>query len=441
MRKILASRHWLVHLVAVLSGGLLLALPTLLNGLPFLYIDSGFYILHSALKVTSWSLLWRPLSYSLFLKAILSAGNLILFVLVQNFVISGILYVAARRYAPSIGAKKFLILISALFLTPLPLYSCFVMPDVFSGIAVLGFATFLSVETARQKLAWMGVTILSAITHYSNLLVGNALILLALAAGRFRNQMRYAIPVLLLPWILVPSIHAYVTGRFTVSNVVHVYVFSQLTALGVAQEHLKGMCAKEPSPLCDPGHQFHIWNWGAESLVGKAGGLHRLIPEIKRVNFAILSGPLAFSAVYKVLNRVGTVAIGYSAPLIPTVKDAHLESELTMYSLDAVQTFRSQRIQELPLERLASGLNYLYWITGLSSLLVLVILFARGRLSAEVRILFVCSIAGYLLNALVCGALTDPLPRYSGRMVWLFGFALALHLLNQGSKSSTKRLV
>ena len=75
-------------------------------------------------------------------------------------------------------------------------------------------------------------------------------------------------------------------------------------------------------------------------------------------------------------------------------------------------------------------LHKIYYV--LSFLVLAALFFWPGRLSREQRVLVLMVLAGILVNAFVCGAVSQPAHRYGARVVWLLPFiTMAVYLLSR----------
>ena len=425
----------MVQILILCMATLILLLPSLWNGFPFLFHDSGYYILHATMGITEWSILWRPLTYSYLLKPFLEFGSLSLFVVVQNIVLAVALYAAFTQTVGDAKRWAFLIVVAGLYFTAAPVLSNFIMTDVFAGLMIISFGCALTASSRPAFLGWSALYLFSCSAHYINLLVGTILVVLTLMFFKPAKRLKIWLLVLLAPWVILPSVHYMITNRFVISSSANIYLYSQLTSMGIAQKHLEQTCTEQPRLLCRDRHLgFHIWQQGPGTRIGQAGGIHALLPDIIASNQEILTGPLVFEFLQKSLLRMAQQFIWFGKPVEPVTSSQYLEMEIGMYSKMLAEDFRNQRIRDLPVHEAWEKLGPLYTGVILISLAILTFALARLPMSAQLRQLIWFSLLAYLVNAGVCGLLSDPDPRYSSRLAWIFPF-LALLSLQKSSKS------
>jgi hypothetical protein len=425
----LEFKSWAKSIPLWFLGGILLSLPSLLNGFPFIFYDSGFYILHAVYDVNESSLIWRPLTYSIFLKSILSFGGLLSFIVAQNVLLSAILHSIVKIHIPQLSGAWFLGILLSLFLTPFFVFSNFIMPDVFLGIMILCLSAVIVSETRIAQMMWLALFCVSTAMHYSNILIGSALTLVVLLIWFRKQTWPFFLPALLLPPLLLALANFATTDRFVFSNAHHVFIFSQLSTLGVVQPYLDESCENSKSRLClNRNIPFHIWDSSPNGRIGQAGGLNTLLPDIAEANHAILTSRRLITVLKLIPQQILRQLLSFSEPLRPTIANSYLNSEISMYSQDEAETFYQQKIQNLDLGELLKWFGYIFMTTAILSISALSYFFFAGRLSAPIRIMFLIACGAFLLNAIICGVLTDPNPRYGGRLVWIFPFLFVVQL-------------
>lgn len=425
---------------AILSAAALLSLPAILNGYPFIFFDSQYYIAFVAGKAPvgpDGYFLFRPLTYSLLFRLFFLPGSLLAAIFFQNVCAAAVLFAAMARMIPGLRTLPYLAAAAALFFTPFPYYSNFVLPDIFSGLMVLLFAGFCLARSRMSRLAFFAAFLVSAAMHYANLLLACSGGLLALFSPRLRKRWGRRLAVLFLPWLLLPAIHHFVAGQSTIMNTGSVFLYSQLASLEITAQYWAERCPQSKSPLCPlPTAGFQIWDRGPGSLINRGGGLRALLPEIRRVNRDILTSHYVFMAFGRIALRVFQQAVEPFEPLLPTLSPILIANDgdpafysKAAYDLRAEAPYSDrQRLKELPLNTIRGWLSWVYGIVTVLSLFALGLLYRRGTLDESVQKFLVLALAAYFLNALIVGMLTDPSPRYSARLVWIFPFLLFVEL-------------
>ena len=81
----------------VSAVGVVFSLPTLLNGFPIVYNDSGYYVLHAIYDSPSWAFLWRPLTYSMFIGPFVEAFGLTGAIVFNNLIFSAMIFWISKK--------------------------------------------------------------------------------------------------------------------------------------------------------------------------------------------------------------------------------------------------------------------------------------------------------------------------------------------------------
>ncbi len=418
----------ILTLSSILLGGLFLSLPSIINNYPLIFNDSGFYLLYAAFGGHEKSMIWRPLTYSLFLKGPLSLGGLTFFVIVQNIFLAGVIRSFLNLFVRERANLYFAFIVFFLGLTSFIHYSNFIMPDIFTGFLAIGLCGALLSANKKVKVLWWSLFVVSMMMHNSNMVAGSLLLITALILNRSQKMVTTLLPILIAPWLLLPLLHLGFTGRFIVSNSAYVYLYSQLSTFGITNEYLKNNCEGKGLKLCEnPKSEFHIWDTGPNTKIGEAGGISNLTPELKQVTQELLMGPKFIQFLRGGLSGLYTQLVYFSAPLAPVTTNSYLEYELKTFSEKEAAKFSKQSLNYLSIDNILFFQNFIYLTFTWLSLALLCFFAFKKWLSPQVRTLFLYSALTYFLNALVCALFTEPTARYSGRMVWLFPFVLLLH--------------
>jgi hypothetical protein len=152
-------------MLAILSCGVLLSLPALVNGYPLVFPDSGTYV-RQAIALSGEYL--RHPYYSLFLLPFHMRVSLWPIVFMQSIVASIFLFLVVKVIEDR-RPLLFLIALTALLslLTGLPWFSSEIMPDVFTGLVVLSvFLLAFAWDRLRPGGRWFVVLALTVMLTF-----------------------------------------------------------------------------------------------------------------------------------------------------------------------------------------------------------------------------------------------------------------------------------
>ncbi|MBF0168863.1 MAG: hypothetical protein HQL45_14665 [Alphaproteobacteria bacterium] len=429
----------LVALLAVLAGGLILALPTFWNGFPFIFYDTTDY-LHGANNGPI--AIYRTYPYSIALIALLGRVSLWWPALLQNLIASWVIFEAIRAFAPrAIRPERLLPVIAVLLtgLTALPWYSGQIMPDVFSGIAALSIAVVAfggqKLGLAR-RLALAGIITVAAAVHSTHLLTATALVF-GLLLLRFLPWTRWLAPAPALPlaavlaaYLVVLGSHWALAGRPYLNDAGPVFLFARFLESGLAQKTLEEMCPDPRLPrmcahsdaLPDDTNKF-LW-----------GGTAKGSPFDDMGNFSELRGEASIVILesvrrFPILHLASALRVGLtqfvtleSGEGIRVSQSWLLQEVMAQYYPKDAPAFHAARQQETAsLGWLFDRLNQVHvpvaWLGYLATIWLLLLGWWRqDRLLTALPL-----VAGttLLVNAILCGALSAVADRYQNRLWWI----------------------
>ena len=433
-RPTLPSTRIFLLIFTWILGGALLSLPTIINEFPFIYYDSGYYFLIGIFDAEPWLIIWRPIVYGLIIGQYLSLGGALYnFVFVQNLLLAGLLLFFCKDLMQDKYKNRiFLLIVLGSFLSPLPWISNFILPDFFSGLIPLFIAAFLLRKNVRRQAVMAVGALLSLIMHHSNMIASILLTpLLWLKYGSVTLK-RLLIATLILPWFIVPLIHGAKTQSFSVSNASHAILFSRFMALGVAQEYLADLCLKEKKQhaLCQYHKSgFDLWDWANTTYKDRTiGKLESGIQDFRSVNWGILTGKYLFVYLARGLNNSLVQLFSSSEPLDAPLYSNLIEAELRKLNLDNYKRYRNQKLTEEFLPGWRRPMEFTFNHTAVYSVVLLLLLFAWGKMDIRIQKYFTVCLLFFAMNALTIGFFTDPMPRYSIRISWVFFFLFMIQL-------------
>ena len=239
----------------ILTGALLLAGPALINGFPFVFADSGDYLVFTPL-------LYRSPFYAPFIHAAHWSLWPFGIVALQVLIIAHLLFVMVRTHFERFDARVYLVLIVALTLgTALPFTAGQIMPDVLTPVMMLAIYLLAFQFRALHGLERVYLILLlgaSSAGHLSHL---PAALGLALLAGVLLLDLRLPLRqiALRLAAILLPvgaaagaffAYFAVIHGIPALSPAGQVFFLANLIEHGPARHQLEAACPEAGYELC-----------------------------------------------------------------------------------------------------------------------------------------------------------------------------------------------
>jgi hypothetical protein len=363
------------------------------------------------------------------LSALLQAGALLL----------GI-YVALRLLNKPIWPALLYIGFAMCVVSDAPFFTSFLTPDLFAGIAILICAVLLAckrkVALQEAVIAYMLVTA-SLLFHNSIILIVASLAGFSLVLNTRRGSLKSAggLGILLLALVSGLAGHAFfsamvkhATGRGTLRPP---FLSARLIADGQGTEYLRATCPANGFVLCQLGpfsNDSDEFLWGTRTqhgifLTASAETQQQLSDQELRFAFAVLRydsrGVLgaAMKNAAMQLTRFSLKEFRYPGEFDDAFPPSIVE-----------RLYRSAAYRgTIPIEAF-TFLNYLVVCVSAAYLIVRGLGALRNRevVDRSTWTAIGWMTAGLLINAIVCGSISEVIPRYQARVVWLLPLAVLL---------------
>jgi hypothetical protein len=472
------------HLLILLALVLICLWPAILNGYPFIGSDTPAYVRYpdaAVAKLLGRTSAWaegasshpaapadvasRPasgdtqyadktpfLGRSIYYGAILELGNVLgvmwISIAVQAAVV--LLTIALTLQATiGFGWRVYAGMVIGLSLiTPLAFFASFLMPDVFAGVAIASAAALLvygDKMTRVTLLAWAGLLAASLLSHSSHVLVASGLLAICLVARiLFRTPIStWGMVSVGLCIVVAFAGDAAVTAAsikvFGVKPIRPPFLMARLIVDGPGEAYLRSHCPESGFTVCRfldrlPSNDAEVFLWSPDPATGvfsaSDGATRRALAD-EQFRFAsavVRYDPLgvAAAAVRNTLIQSGKLLVTFFN--LNDVDRGGLRQEVPPRDLQALEATRSWN-DTLPL--MAMSVVIVFGL-GVSCCYLAVALFSRtspSRTDRSLRAFTLIVLFAILLNAFVCGAMSDPFARYQTRVIWLIPLLAGLFFL------------
>lgn len=445
------GRLWLLAAAALLW-------PALLNGMPFLFYDTPGYLgganalMHGLTgSPLTWTaapvMLGRSIYYGIFLYASLATGGFWLAAIGQAFLASACAMMFLRYFLPR--CRKLTAIIAILFgiallaCTTLPFFAGFMMPDLFSGLALLSATALLlfwQQDSRARRAFWIGVTAAAALFHPTNVPILLAMVTLGIL---FHFLLR-----LPRPWIAAGAIIAAAScglaGEAIFSAGVEralghppirpPFVTARLTADGPGTRYLQETCPGNGFLLCRyvsrlplPSDHF-LWS--------KSGvdGVFRASPPAQRRQIAADETRFVLATLRHLpLQTITAFAVGARRQIkqvgLSEFNYGWIERGFFFNNLPRPIYQETSHTRAFSLSMPARFFAWLARIMAILSLAICLWIVMDHRISNKLRLAIALIICGIIVNAFICGGLSGAHDRYQGRVLWLLPWIAYLALL------------
>jgi hypothetical protein len=389
-------------------------------------------------------MLWdKPYIYGPFLHAFHWRISLWGPVIAQGLMLSHLLWLTQRVMRGTVTPLWHIGLCAfAALATAAPFSAALLMPDIFAPMVVLGLFLlgFGGAALTRLERGYLVALVAFGIAaHLAHLPLALGLFGVALLLRFWRYPARLfamAVPVVIAVAVLLAT-NAIGHGRVALSPYGSVFMLARLQEDGPAAAVLKARCPDAGWYLCAftdrlpmPANDFL---WAPDSPVNRdAAGAPRflggamLAPEAGQIVAETLrADPLgvARAMVGNMLLQLGSFGIGdtldnahFAVAVRPRIEQGFPARELAAFG-------QARQARDV-LKEAVMPLNLLHLLVVLLALPLLLWSTWRGQGLALALALFV--LAAVLGNALICGGLSAPHPRYGARIMWLLPVAALL---------------
>lgn len=428
-------------LAAYAAATLLLLLPAFWNGYPLIYYDTVDYV---RMPYTGVVPLFRTGSMVLFTAIAVPFNSLWPIIVLQGVLVVHVLHEALAVFVPQRRPAPLLVgvTLALTVFTGLPWFTSQILADAFTGSVVLGVATLAfgarrlgTVRAVGLAIILMGMT--AAHTTHIGIVAGlalccGALHLLATYRGRawtvLRAGWRGPLAVLLGAVLFAVGANWALTGRIFISQPNHVLLLARLVQDGIAKRYLDAECPHNTTlRLCAVREQLpptandFLWGRSPFHQLGGWEGLESEAEQILEGSLAQLPARHALTALRLTGIQLAMVRTGDG--LVPM--DWHIRRTLeTFFPYEAQSYLEAEQRTGIDFS-LLNDLHVPVAYIGYAGLLLLfAVAWWRGdRRGAGLCLLVLLALLG---NAFICGALSNPLDRYQGRLVWVPVLTVAL---------------
>jgi hypothetical protein len=407
----------------------LVCIPSLLNGFPFIFIDTSDYIILTPR-------LYRSPFYQFFVFLTGMRISLWSVVAVQSVLATHVAYVVFCSFA---GRRLFLAIVAVLIIaSSLPVFVGFVMPDIFTGIMFLSIYV-LCFEWVRlgilTRAYLFGVLVTAISVHLSHLVmaVGITLCSAGLALWQSHQTRASRLGVLVaaaacgLAAMASVGYNEAVFGRADLAPAGQSFLLANLISYGPARDELRETCPSAGYRLCTyqaelPANAYQfLWRPGPFVALGGFGPMREESAAIVRATLWDRPGSVLMMVGQNFFRALVTVA---PATDIRPLAGAGEDTEMRIAALigkvfgengTIAFTASHQSRDTWPVEEMNVAGIAVFALSGLIILGQIALGWNRDR---KLAVLALYMVAAYCGSSLTCSALSGVVDRYQARMTW-----------------------
>jgi hypothetical protein len=442
------SVNHVIRIGTTLIAIVILLAPALWNRFPILEYDTGGYL---ARWFEGYLVPSRSTVYGLFLAA---GWPLDFWPVVVLQAAAAVWVVSFVFRAHGLGERRltFLLVIALLSATTALAWNAgMLLTDIFVGLAVL--ALYLLVFKSDRFEIWERVALVGFVgfatsTHSATFLVALGLVVVALLAS-FVDRMRVprvaalqATAGVALGAVMLLTANYVVAKRIAWTPGGYGIVFARMLEDGIVARYLDEHCPDLRFKLCPhrktlpPTADDFLWGESVFNDFGRFDGMGEEMRTIVLESLAaypLMQVKAAFAAAAKQLVMVKT-----GEGVITEIW--HTYGMMDMYTPSVLPAMRAARQQqgELHFEAI-NAVHVPVALVGTAFLPILIFLYALRRTNADVGQLAATAALAIVINAFVCGPLSNAHDRYGARIVWIAPFVMLLSSLQRFKPAADTR--
>jgi hypothetical protein len=432
-----------------LAAIVILLAPALWNRFPLLEYDTGGYL---ARWFEGYLVPSRSTVYGLFLVA----GWPLDFWPVVFFQAAATVWILALVFRThGLGERPFIFLPVIALLsatTALSWNASMLLTDIFAGLAVLALHLLVLKPDQLERwerIAMVGFVAFATATHSATFLMLLGLAVVALLVS-FIDRTRVprfaaarAAVAIALGAVTLLTANYVVARRIVWTPGGYGIVFGRMLEDGIVARYLEEHCPDPRFKLCSFRRELPAtadeFLWGEESVFNDLGRFDGLGDEMRAIVLeSLVAYPLtqvktAFAAAAKQLIKVKT---GEGV----IVEIWHTYGMIDMYVPSVLPAMRAARQQhgDLHFEAI-NAVHVPIALAGTALLPFLILLGLWRRSDADLGLLAATAALAIVMNAFVCGPLSNAHDRYGARIAWLAPFVIALVPLRRFSLAASVR--
>jgi hypothetical protein len=442
------SRALAIRVATALAAIVILLAPALWNRFPLLEYDTGGYL---ARWFEGYLVPSRSTVYGLFLAA---GWPLDFWPVIFLQAASAVWILALVFHTHGLGERPFTFLLVIAMLsatTALSWNASMLLTDIFVGLAVLALhlLVFKSGRFALwERIALIGFIAFATATHSATFLVALGLVTLAVLIS-FIDRMRVprmaalhaagavalgAVMLLTANYIVARTI-AWTPGGYGI-------VFARMLEDGIVTHYLDEHCPDPRFRLCPyrkelpPTADDFLWGESVFNDFGRFDGMGEemrtiVLESLVAYPFKQIETALAAAAKQLVMVKTGEGVI---------TEIWHTYGMIEMYTPSVLPAMRAARQQhdEVHFESV-NAVHVPVAFAGMIFLPIAMFLAMRRRFNADIGILAATAALAIVMNACVCGPLSNAHDRYGARIVWIAPFVMLLAPLRRHSSTARAR--
>lgn len=418
--------------LSILLSSLVLCIPALYNNFPFIYPDTGTYLMSGFTNHVS---ALRPATYGIFIRHVSLQDSFWLVIFCQALIVSWLIRKFVLSFFKEMSDWSILLLISFLTATTtIGVTVGMLMPDFSTAILILTTTIILFSNWKRTGsflflcfLLWLSIAF-----HHSHFYIlvlmlifiaGYKMILKKSVDTLTYKRLGLVIGIALFGFVSIPTIHYFKDGQFKSNSATNVFLMGKFNQMGLLEPFLKEQCQHEDYSVCAFKDKLpRDFLWSPESPILIHGNWVNANPEYRKPVRDFLTHPHYLKMFFiKTLETVAQQLVCFNSVEINSLLgDKWLCKRFQLHMPDTVPALEASKQNKKAWT--SETINFIQKIIVYSSALFLIYLFFfQERFTIPLvyqNLVFVC-FAALVSNATICSGISMIAHRFQSRIIWI----------------------
>jgi hypothetical protein len=427
----------------------------LYNGYPIVFSDTGTYIYSGVSKFVP---IDRPIVYGLFLRHVSMLSSLWFVIVVQAAILTIMVYWIYNFIfqLQNSWLKGMLTAVILAVTTSVSYNVSHLIPDIFSGFVILCFVLLYYQHKLPHVVTMVVffITLLSILVHNTHLLFSASISFVLLIVYLFKKVLKvkvqgrgilFVVIVTAAAWLIQPAINYYYGHGYTMSRIKNIFTVGNLVSSGIMHEFLDENCEGNHYSLCqfrdELPHSAAEFLWYFDSSPLYKGACDSIswsqCWEYRDQEYGLIIKDLMSQPAYRqmfigkgIQNSFKQFITIYMDGRWPELEGSPVMGHVKRNFSHEFASYTGSKQSETGLT--FNKVNVIFHISIIVSaiLFLAIILIPRYRKKTiqEWWVFMGFIITGLIINAAICGVLSNVTSRYQNRIVWLFELGIIVYV-------------
>lgn len=418
--------------VYILFSSLILCIPALYNNFPFIYADTGTYLMSGFTDHVS---AIRPATYGIFIRHISLNESFWLVILCQAIIVSWVIRQFIIRFFSEISDWIILLFIAILTAaTTIGITVGMLMPDFATSILIL--TTIIILFSSGKLTVNLAITCfllyLSITFHHSHFYILVLILIFILfyklvlrksVAAFTYKRLAMVIGIGLLGYFSIPTIHYFKDGQFKSSTATNIFLMGRFNQMGLLKPFLDDQCKHQNYSVCEFKDKLpKDFLWSPESPIRKHGHWMHANPLYRQPVIDFLTTPFYLKRFcIKTFETIAQQLVCFNSVELHSLNgDKWLIRLFKTHMPDSVPALETSRQNSKLWNSSITNLIQMVLVFSSALFLIYLVFFQERFVLPDIynHLIFIIA-AALISNATICSGISMIAHRFQTRIIWL----------------------